>query len=84
MLSGLSIGRQPSLWEDLKDCRTPLLFMYGEKDTKFKQIAETMINTVSSGCESGRKIATMFIKWLRSPTVGMLSIWRTLFQSYMP
>ncbi|XP_054809027.1 protein PHYLLO, chloroplastic isoform X2 [Prosopis cineraria] len=70
MLSGLSIGRQPSLWEDLKDCRTPLLFMYGEKDAKFKQIAETMINTVSSGCESGQENCNNVHQVVEVPNCG--------------
>ncbi|KAI4357933.1 hypothetical protein L6164_001848 [Bauhinia variegata] len=51
MLSGLSIGRQPSLWDDLKACRIPLLIIYGEKDTKFKKISEEMRNAINSGLE---------------------------------
>ncbi|XP_028761883.1 protein PHYLLO, chloroplastic-like isoform X1 [Neltuma alba] len=56
MLSGLSIGRQPSLWEDLKNCRMPFLLVYGEKDTKFKKITAAMINTMCSGQEKCNNI----------------------------
>lgn len=47
-LSDLSLGRQPSMWEDLKKCETPLLVIVGEKDRKFKQIAEQMQSEISS------------------------------------
>ncbi|KAK1292324.1 hypothetical protein QJS10_CPB17g00385 [Acorus calamus] len=53
ILSDSSVGRQPSLWEDLKHCETPLLLVSGEKDAKFKQIAHQMhrelISTSSGG-----------------------------------
>ncbi|KAL5828551.1 hypothetical protein ACOSQ3_018019 [Xanthoceras sorbifolium] len=52
VLSDLSIGRQPSLWEDLKDCNTPLLLIVGEKDGKFKSIAQKMCNEISRGKKS--------------------------------
>ncbi|KAF7808980.1 protein PHYLLO, chloroplastic [Senna tora] len=55
VLTGLSIGRQPSLWEELKNCRIPLMLIYGEKDTKFKKITEAMINTMCSGLENGHE-----------------------------
>ncbi|CAN6447202.1 unnamed protein product [Victoria cruziana] len=41
-LSDFSIGKQPSLWEDLRHCRVPLLFIVGEKDAKFRKITEQM------------------------------------------
>ncbi|XP_024988553.1 protein PHYLLO, chloroplastic [Cynara cardunculus var. scolymus] len=41
-LSDLSIGRQPSLWEELKHNKSPLLLIVGEKDKKFKTIGESM------------------------------------------
>ncbi|XP_018715157.2 protein PHYLLO, chloroplastic isoform X4 [Eucalyptus grandis] len=43
-LSDLSIGRQPSLWEDLKHSETPLLLVVGESDAKFKAIARKMFD----------------------------------------
>ncbi|KAK1292718.1 hypothetical protein QJS10_CPB17g00378 [Acorus calamus] len=53
ILSDSSVGRQPSLWEDLKHCETSLLLVSGEKDAKFKQIAHQMhrelISTSSGG-----------------------------------
>ncbi|XP_015952579.1 protein PHYLLO, chloroplastic isoform X1 [Arachis duranensis] len=55
MLSGLSIGRQPSLWKDLPNCRTPLLIIHGEKDAKFKKIAQEIMNTVCSGVGSNQE-----------------------------
>lgn len=39
VLSDLSIGRQPPLWEDLKHCDIPLMFVVGEKDVKFKNVS---------------------------------------------
>ncbi|RDX71618.1 Protein PHYLLO, chloroplastic, partial [Mucuna pruriens] len=56
MLSGLSIGRQPSLWEELPNCRVPLLIMHGEKDTKFRKIAQAMMNALCSGLGSKHDI----------------------------
>ncbi|CAA3015065.1 PHYLLO, chloroplastic [Olea europaea subsp. europaea] len=42
VLSDLSIGRQQSLWEDLKNCTLPLLLVVGEMDIKLKKIAREM------------------------------------------
>lgn len=36
------------MWEDLKKCETPLLVIVGEKDRKFKQIAEQMQSEIGS------------------------------------
>ncbi|XP_009764985.1 protein PHYLLO, chloroplastic isoform X1 [Nicotiana sylvestris] len=49
VLSDLSVGRQPPLWEDLKSCRVPLQFIVGEKDVKFRRIAQKMRDTM---CQS--------------------------------
>ncbi|CAM8957088.1 unnamed protein product [Rhodiola kirilowii] len=51
-LSGLSIGRQQSLWEDLKSCTTPLLIIVGEKDAKFKRIGQEMLHELASSTMS--------------------------------
>ncbi|GER31893.1 2-succinyl-5-enolpyruvyl-6-hydroxy-3-cyclohexene-1-carboxylate synthase [Striga asiatica] len=51
VLSGLSIGRQPSLWEDLKHCKVPLQILVGEKDAKFRRIAREMYAKI--GHENG-------------------------------
>ncbi|XP_038694901.1 protein PHYLLO, chloroplastic isoform X2 [Tripterygium wilfordii] len=48
LLSDLSVGRQPPLWEDLKQCRTPLLFIVGERDEKFKKIAKEMCDEIGT------------------------------------
>ncbi|XP_011009175.1 PREDICTED: protein PHYLLO, chloroplastic isoform X3 [Populus euphratica] len=45
-LSGLSTGSQLPLWEDLKRCNLPLLLIVGEKDAKFKSIAQKMLHEV--------------------------------------
>lgn len=37
------------MWEDLKHAETPLLFIVGEKDSKFKRIAQEMCNVIDSG-----------------------------------
>ncbi|KAG9448639.1 hypothetical protein H6P81_008604 [Aristolochia fimbriata] len=52
-LSCLSVGRQPSLWEELKHSETDLLFIVGEEDKKFRDIAQQMCNTINSHPERG-------------------------------
>ncbi|MQL91071.1 hypothetical protein Taro_023675, partial [Colocasia esculenta] len=47
-LSGLSVGRQLPLWEELKGCQKPMLLIFGEKDAKFKGIAQKMHNKMRS------------------------------------
>lgn len=41
-LSGMSTGRQPSLWEALRNVRVPLLLMAGELDRKFVTVNTEM------------------------------------------
>lgn len=42
------------LWEDLKHhSKTPLLFIVGEKDSKFKTIAQEMCSAIDSGKKTG-------------------------------
>ncbi|GGE49993.1 putative 2-succinyl-6-hydroxy-2,4-cyclohexadiene-1-carboxylate synthase [Pullulanibacillus camelliae] len=41
-LRGMGTGRQPSLWEALKDLEQPVLLVVGEKDRKFLNIAQEM------------------------------------------
>ncbi|XP_060185317.1 protein PHYLLO, chloroplastic isoform X1 [Lycium barbarum] len=52
VLSDLSVGRQPPLWEDLKSCRVPLQLIVGEKDVKFKNIAQKMHDTMCQSTET--------------------------------
>ena len=40
------------LWEDLKHSKTPLMLIYGEKDTKFKTIAQEMFYEACHGFKS--------------------------------
>ncbi|NTW10757.1 MAG: 2-succinyl-6-hydroxy-2,4-cyclohexadiene-1-carboxylate synthase [Chlorobiaceae bacterium] len=40
----LGTGRQPSLWEKLKDNGVPVRFFVGEKDVKFVEIGRQMVN----------------------------------------
>nr|GMD80394.1 protein PHYLLO, chloroplastic isoform X1 [Ipomoea batatas] len=47
VLSDSSIGRQPPLWEDLKHCKLPLLLIVGERDAKFKTIAQKMHDEIN-------------------------------------
>ncbi|KAF9593768.1 hypothetical protein IFM89_025393 [Coptis chinensis] len=51
-LSDLSVGRQLSLWEDLKKNKKPLLFLHGEKDKKFKEIHRQMLFEVNGDNQS--------------------------------
>ncbi|KAL8128672.1 hypothetical protein V2J09_017827 [Rumex salicifolius] len=48
-LSGLSVGRQTPLWEELEYCKTPLMFIYGEKDEKFKKINQDICTQIIKG-----------------------------------
>ncbi|KAL8268839.1 hypothetical protein R6Q59_002637 [Mikania micrantha] len=48
-LSDLSTGRQPSLWEDLKHNKSPILLIVGDKDDKFKRIAHSMWSKLEDG-----------------------------------
>ena len=41
-LRGFSTGRQPSLWEALSSLERPVLFLVGERDYKFVDIAQAM------------------------------------------
>ncbi|CAK9155708.1 unnamed protein product [Ilex paraguariensis] len=49
VLSDSSVGRQLPLWEDLKHCKVPVLLIVGEKDAKFKRIAQDMCSIINSG-----------------------------------
>ncbi|XWS69567.1 hypothetical protein CRYUN_Cryun04dG0190100 [Craigia yunnanensis] len=49
VLSDLSTGRQPSLWEDLKHCKVPLMLVVGEKDEKFRRVAKKMWHEIGHG-----------------------------------
>lgn len=44
------------LWEELKQCCTPLLLIVGEKDGKFKRIAQEMCCEIDHGDYSRKKI----------------------------
>ncbi|GLU04852.1 hypothetical protein SLE2022_219810 [Rubroshorea leprosula] len=48
VLSDLSIGRQQPLWEDLKQSKTPLMLIVGERDAKFKAIAQRMCREIEN------------------------------------
>ncbi|RLN09825.1 protein PHYLLO, chloroplastic isoform X1 [Panicum miliaceum] len=47
VLADSSVGRQRSLWEDLKHLKRPLLIVAGEKDTKFKDISQRMCSEIT-------------------------------------
>ncbi len=49
-LRALSTGRQESLWSELADCRLPILFVAGDKDHKYRSIAQAM----AQSCPAGR------------------------------
>ncbi|EPS63201.1 hypothetical protein M569_11585, partial [Genlisea aurea] len=52
VLSDSSIGKQQSLWEDLKHLKAPLQIMVGEKDPKFRKIAHDMQKQIHQGNDS--------------------------------
>jgi len=41
-LRGMSVGTQESLWDQLPACKTPTLLIVGEKDRKYRMLAEEM------------------------------------------
>lgn len=41
-LRRLGTGNQPSFWNELPECRVPILFFIGEKDTKYVEIGHRM------------------------------------------
>lgn len=43
-LRTLGTGSQPSLWNELPDCRHPISFFAGEKDGKYVEIGRQMVN----------------------------------------
>jgi len=43
-LKQMSTGRQPSLWEKLRENKLPVHFFVGEKDTKYVEIGRQMVN----------------------------------------
>ncbi|XP_025816542.1 protein PHYLLO, chloroplastic isoform X5 [Panicum hallii] len=53
VLADSSVGRQRSLWEDLKHLKRPLLIVAGEKDTKFKGISQRMCSEITQHGERG-------------------------------
>jgi len=53
VLADSSVGRQRSLWEDLKHLKRPLLIVAGEKDTKFKDISQRMRTEITQHSECG-------------------------------
>ncbi|WVZ74855.1 hypothetical protein U9M48_022979 [Paspalum notatum var. saurae] len=53
VLADTSVGRQKSLWEDLKHLKRPLLIVAGEKDAKFKDISQAMCREIMSHGECG-------------------------------
>ncbi|CAJ1958883.1 unnamed protein product [Sphenostylis stenocarpa] len=70
MLSGLSIGRHRSMWEDLQNCRVPLLIIHGETDTKFRNIARKMMKTLCSGLGSNYEEGNDIHEVVEIPSCG--------------
>ncbi|KAH9707758.1 protein PHYLLO [Citrus sinensis] len=69
-LSDLSVGRQPPLWEDLKLCSTPLLIVVGEKDKKFKSIAEKMCYELSHDEKGSDDLRNQIYEMVEIPNCG--------------
>ncbi|KAM3241842.1 hypothetical protein ACQJBY_054524 [Aegilops geniculata] len=67
VLADSSIGRQKSLWEDLKHLEKPVLIVAGEKDVKFKEIAERMCSETREygerevDCRSNQELCEMIV-----------------------
>ncbi len=56
-LCGLSLGRQPSLWNSVSQLKPPLLIMVGELDSKFVSIGKEMFEV----CQQNHRQATFSI-----------------------
>eukprot|EP00257_Ricinus_communis_P024903 XP_025012317.1 protein PHYLLO, chloroplastic isoform X2 [Ricinus communis] len=69
-LSGLSIGRQIPLWEDLKQCNIPLLIIVGEKDEKFKEIAQKMSHEIGQSGEGRGGMGNNIVQIVEVPNCG--------------
>ncbi|OEL19228.1 Protein PHYLLO, chloroplastic [Dichanthelium oligosanthes] len=53
VLADSSVGRQKSLWEDLKHLKRPILIVAGENDRKFKDISQEMCREIMQHAECG-------------------------------
>ncbi|KAH9772169.1 protein PHYLLO [Citrus sinensis] len=58
------------LWEDLKLCSTPLLIVVGEKDKKFKSIAEKMCYELSHGEKGSDDLRNEIYEMVEIPNCG--------------
>lgn len=58
------------MWEDLPNCRVPLLIMHGEKDAKFRNIAQAMLNVLCSGSGSKHGKGNDIYEVLEVPNCG--------------
>ncbi|KAI7754357.1 hypothetical protein M8C21_006045 [Ambrosia artemisiifolia] len=61
-LSDLSTGRQPSLWDDLKHNKSPLLLIVGDRDEKFKKIGHSMCLKLEEGKDDSVKHLHTLVK----------------------
>nr|XP_051209292.1 protein PHYLLO, chloroplastic isoform X2 [Lolium perenne] len=67
VLADSSVGRQKSLWEDLKDLKKPLLIVTGEKDVKFREISEQMCSEIrkhgerEADCRDRQELCEMMV-----------------------
>ncbi|KAI7758074.1 hypothetical protein M8C21_033587 [Ambrosia artemisiifolia] len=61
-LSDLSTGRQPSLWDDLKHNKSPLLLIVGDRDEKFKKIGHSMCSKLEEGKDDSVKHLHTLVK----------------------
>lgn len=67
VLADSSVGRQKSLWEELKHLKIPLLIVAGEKDAKFKDISQKMCKEIMDHTEcrpdgrNGNELCEMII-----------------------
>ncbi|XP_057963060.1 protein PHYLLO, chloroplastic isoform X2 [Malania oleifera] len=70
VLSDLSIGRQPPMWEDLKQCQLPLMIIVGERDWKFKRIAQAMCHEIGYGTKSTDDLGQKLYEMVEVPNCG--------------
>ncbi|KAJ4798965.1 2-succinyl-5-enolpyruvyl-6-hydroxy-3-cyclohexene-1-carboxylate synthase [Rhynchospora pubera] len=53
VLHDSSVGKQRSLWDNLKDCKKPLLLVAGEKDSKFVNISHQIRTEIMNHSNDG-------------------------------
>jgi len=58
------------MWEDLPNCKVPLVIIHGEKDIKFRNIAQKMMKALCSGLGSKHENGNAIHEVVEIPNSG--------------